>query len=84
MATTLIVIALMLGGFVLSRSRFVKELNSRRFMPVIYMAAAIYFGARAFGAASSEARVWPHVLLAAMFLGGAVESARASGIFRKS
>jgi hypothetical protein len=84
MTTTIIVIILVLAGLILSRTRVVKELNSRRFMPVIYMAAAIYFGARAFGAASSEARVWPHVLLAAMFLGGAVESARASGIFRKS
>jgi len=84
MATTLIVIALMLGGFALSRSRFVKELNSRRFMPVVYGAAVVYFGARAHGALSSHARVWPHLLLGIMFLGGVIESARASGVFRKS
>ena len=84
MTTTMIVIALMLGGFVLSRSRFVKELNSRRFMPAVYGAAVVYFAVRAHGALSSHARAWPHLLLAVMFLAGAIESARVSGIFRKS
>ncbi|MDD4857053.1 MAG: hypothetical protein PHD74_02995 [Candidatus Krumholzibacteria bacterium] len=84
MTTTIIVIALVLAGLALSRTRVVKELNSRRFMPVIYAAATVYFAVRAFGAASDHARVWPHALLAAMFLGGVVESVRASGIFRRS
>jgi len=84
MTTTMIVIALMLGGFVLSRSRFVKELNSRRFMPVVYGAAVGYFAVRAHGALSSHARAWPHLLLSVMFLAGVIESARVSGIFRKS
>ena len=40
MATALIIGALALGGFVLSRTRVAKELNSQRFMPFIYAAAA--------------------------------------------
>jgi hypothetical protein len=84
MAMTLIIAALALGGFVLSRTRVAKELNSRRFMPFIYAAAAIYCGARVYGAVSSETRVWPHALLGALFLAGAVDSTRASRSLRKS
>jgi len=84
MPTTLIVIALALAGFLLSRSRFVRELNTRRFMPVIYGAAAIYLGVRAYGAASTHARAWPYVILAALALGGGIDSARGSGIFKRS
>ena len=84
MGTVFTVVALALGGFVLSRSRFVKELNSRRFMPLVYAAAAIYFGVRARGALSGHTRLWPHLVLAGMFLAGVIESSRASGMFRKS
>jgi len=81
MIAALIVIALVLCGL-LSRARFVKNLNSRRFMPVIYAAAAIYFGVRAYGAVSAHALVWPHALVGVIFLAGVIESARVSGIFR--
>jgi hypothetical protein len=84
MTSALIIAALALGGFVMSRTRVMKELNTHRFMPFVYAAAAIYCGARVYGALSSEARVWPHALLGALFLAGAVDSARASGILRKS
>lgn len=84
MAIAIIIVALALGGFVLSRTRVVKELNSRRFMPFVYAAAAIYCGARAYGALSNGTRVWPHALLGMIFLTGAVDSVRASGILRKS
>ena len=84
MPTTLIVIALALAGFLLTRSQFVRELNTRRFMPVVYAAAAVYLGVRAFGAASAHARVWPYAILAALALGGAIDSARGSGIFKRS
>lgn len=84
MATALIIGALALGGFVLSRMRFMRELSTRRFMPFVYAAAAIYCGVRVYGAVSNEGRVWPHALLGALFLAGAVDSARASGILRKS
>lgn len=85
MTTTIVVIALAGAGFVMSRTRFARELGSRRFMPAIYAAAGLYFAARAYRAIAGDARVWPHVLLAILFLGGAIESARKSGmIFRKS
>jgi hypothetical protein len=84
MAITIIAIALVVAGLALSRTRVAKELNSRRFMPFVYAGAAIYCGARVYGAVSSEGRVWPHALLGAIFLAGAVDSARASGILRKS
>ena len=84
MVTALIITALALGGFVLSRTRFMRNLNARRFMAFVYAAAAIYCGVRVYGAVSSEARVWPHALLGALFLAGAIDSARASGIMRKS
>ena len=84
MTTTLIVIALVLGGLVLGRSRFVKELNSRCFMPVVYSAATIFFAIRAYYALSSHARTWPNLLLAALFLAGVIDSIRASGIFKRS
>jgi hypothetical protein len=84
MTTALIIGALALGGFVLSRTRFARELSARRFMPFVYAAAAIYCGARVYGAVSNETRVWPHALLGVIFLAGAVDSARASGILRKS
>jgi hypothetical protein len=84
MATALIIGALVLGGFVLSRTRVARELNARRFMPFVYAAAAIYCGARAYGAVSNGARVWPTALLCVMFLAGAVDSIRASRILRKS
>lgn len=80
MTTTLIVIALVIAGFAASRLRFVKELNSRRFMPVVYAAVTIFFAARAYGAVAHHARVWPNLLLALFFLSGVVESARASWI----
>ncbi len=84
MASAIIVVALALGGFVLSRTRVARELGRQRFMPFVYTAAAIYCGARVYGAISSETRVWPHALLGAIFLAAAVDSARASGILRKS
>ena len=84
MTSALIIGALALGGFALSRMRFVRELNARRYMPFVYAAAAIYCGARVYVAISSESRVWPYALLGALFLAGAVDSARASGILRKS
>ncbi|MFA4947437.1 MAG: hypothetical protein WC674_02880 [Candidatus Krumholzibacteriia bacterium] len=84
MAISIIVIVLVVAGFALSRTRFAKELNSRRYMPFVYAAAAIYCGARVYGAVSSEARVWPHALLGVLFLAGVVDSTRASGILRKS
>ncbi len=84
MATTIIVIGLVVAGFALSRTQFAREVNSRRFMPFVYAAAAIYCGARVYGAVAGETRVWPHALLGALFLAGAVESARASGILRRS
>jgi len=84
MATILIVIALALAGFVLSRTRVVRELNSRRFMSVVYAAAAAYFGVRAYGAVSGHTRVWPHAILGAMALAGAIDSARASRLFKRS
>jgi len=84
MSTILVIIALVLAGFVLSRTRVVRELNSRRFMSVGYAAAAVYFGVRAYGAVSGHTRVWPHVILGAMALAGAIDSARASRLFRRS
>lgn len=84
MATALIIGALALGGFVLSRTRVAKELNSQRFMPFIYAAAAIYCGARVYGAVSNESRIWPHAVLGVLFLAGAFDSTRASGILKKS
>ena len=85
MTTTIVVIALAAAGFVLSRTRFARELGSRRFMPPIYAAAGVYFGVRAYRAIAGDARVWPHILLAILFLGGAIESARKSGmIFGRS
>jgi hypothetical protein len=83
MATALIIGALVLGGFVLSRTRIARELNARRFMPFVYAAAAIYCGARVYGAVSGGTRVWPDALLGVMFLAGAVDSVRSSGILRK-
>jgi hypothetical protein len=84
MTIALIIGALALGGFVLSRTRVARELNKQRFMPFVYAAAAIYCGARVYGALSSEGRLWPHAVLGVLFLAGAVDSARASGILKKS
>jgi hypothetical protein len=84
MTTTVIYIAIGLAGFLASRTRFVRELNARRFMPALYAAAAAYFGVRAYEAVSGGTRVWPHVLLGAMSLAGAIDSARVSRIFRRS
>jgi hypothetical protein len=84
MTTTIIVIVLVVAGFALSRTRLAKDLNSRRFMPFVYAAAAIYCGAQVYGAVKSEARVWPYALLGIIFLTGAVDSVRSSGILRKS
>lgn len=84
MPTTLIVVALALAGLFLSRTRFVRDINARRFMPVIYAAAAVYLGVRAYGAASAHARAWPYVILALLALGGAIDSARTSGLFKRS
>jgi hypothetical protein len=84
MTTTIIFIAIGLAGFLLSRARFVRELNARRFMPALYAAAAGYFGVRAYGAIAAETRVWPDILLGVMSLAGAIDSARASGVFRRS
>ena len=84
MAIALIIVACVAGGFVLSRTRVARELGKQRFMPFVYAAAAIYCGARVYGAVSSETRVWPNVLLGVIFLAAAVDSALASGILRKS
>jgi hypothetical protein len=84
MTTTIIAIALVAAGFVLSRTRIARELNSQRFMPFVYAAAAVYCGARVYGAVANETRVWPHALLGVIFLAGAVDSTRASGILRRS
>ena len=84
MTPTILAAAIVLAGFALSRARLVRELNSKRFMPFVYAAATIYFAVRAWVAASEHARVWPHVILGIMFLAGVIESARASGIFRRS
>jgi hypothetical protein len=84
MTVSIIVIALVAVGLALSRTQLAREVNSRRFMPFVYAAAAIYCGARAYAAASSEARVWPYALLGVLFLSGVVESARASGLLRRS
>jgi hypothetical protein len=84
MTIALIIGALALGGFVLSRTRVARELNKQRFMPFVYAAAAIYCGARVYGALSSEGCLWPHAVLGALFLAGAVDSARASGILKRS
>jgi hypothetical protein len=83
MKTTLIILVIAIAGFVASRSRFVHELNSRRFMPVLYAAGTAYFGVRTYAAIAGEARVWPSALLGAISLAGAIDSARASGIFRR-
>jgi hypothetical protein len=83
MITTIIVIALAVGGLVLSRTRVARALAEQRFMPFVYAAAAIYCGARVYGGVSNGARIWPHALLGALFLAGAVESARASGLLKR-
>jgi hypothetical protein len=83
MEKTLIVVALFAAGLVLSRSRFARELNSRRFMPVIYAAAAVYLGVRAYEAASAHTKVWPSAILAVLALTGTIDSARASGILKR-
>ena len=83
MTITILAIAMCAAGFALSRTRFAKELNSRRFMPLVYAAAAIYCGARVYAAVTGQARVWPHALLGVLFLAGAVDSARLSGVLRK-
>jgi hypothetical protein len=84
MTAAIMAIVLVLAGFMLSRSRFVKEINSRRFMPFVYSAATVYFAVRGYGAVSSHVRFWPHLLLAAIFLAGAVSSTRASCLFKRS
>ena len=80
MTAMLIVIVLVIAGVAASRLRFVKELNSRRFMPVVYAAVTIFFALRAYGAAAQHDRVWPNLLLALLFLCGVVESARTAWI----
>ncbi len=80
MTATLIVIALVIAGFAASRLAFVKRLNSRRFMPVVYAAATAFFAVRAYGAATQHAPIWPDLLLVLMFLAGVVESARTAWI----
>jgi hypothetical protein len=80
MTATLIVLVLVIAGLAASRLRFVKGLNSRRFMPLVYAAVTVFFAARAYGAVVQHARVWPDFLLALLFLAGVVESARAAWI----
>lgn len=84
MAIALIVAALVLGGFALSRTRVARELGKRRFMPFVYAAAAVYCGARVYGAVEGGTRVWPHAILGVVLLAAAADSARASWISRKS
>ena len=83
MTTTLLAIALVLGGLAISRLRFVQKLNARAFMPVVYAAAIIYSGVRASHAIMAHARAWPHLLLAGLFFAGVVSSVRASGVLKK-
>ncbi len=84
MTTTIIVIAIALAAFLASRTKVVRGLNARRFMPFLYAAAAAYFGYRVYAGVAAETRVWPHVLLCALFLAGAIDSTKASGILGKS
>ena len=83
MTEILIVVAVAVGGFALSRLRFVRNLNSRPFMPIVYAAVTAYFGIRAGHAFLAHARAWPHVLLAGLFLAGSVSSIRSSGVLKK-
>ena len=84
MIETTIVVALLLGGLALSRARFMRGLSTRRFMSLVYAAAAVYFAVLAYEAVIGHARVWPHVVLSVIFLGGAIDSARASRLFGRS
>jgi hypothetical protein len=84
MKTILLVVALAVGGFAVSKLRFVQQLNSRAFMPVVYAGAAIFFAIRAGHALIAHSRAWPHVLLAGLFLAGALSSARASGVLKRT
>jgi len=84
MTTMIMVIALVVAGFVLGNTRFARKLSSRRFMPVVYAAAAVFCAVRLYQSVAGNTRVWPYIILAVFFLGGAIESARESGIFRKS
>ncbi len=83
MITTLIVIVLVIAGLLASRLRFVQQLNSRRFMPVVYALVTVFFAVRAYGAAAQHARVWPNLLLAFLFLIAVVQSARTAWIATK-
>ena len=83
MIATTIAVALLLGGLALSRARFMRGLNAKRFMSLVYAAAAVYFAVSAYEAVIGHTRVWPHVVLCLIFLAGAIDSARASGLFRR-
>lgn len=84
MIATTIVVALLLGGLALGRTRLMKGLNTKRFMSLVYAAAAVYFAVCAYDAIVGHARVWPHVVLSVIFLAGAIDSARASRVFGRS
>jgi hypothetical protein len=81
---TTIVIALALGGLVVGRTRFVRELNRRSFMPLVYGATAIYWAGRAYTQFGGHGRLWPNLILAAFFAAATVDSARASRISRRT
>jgi hypothetical protein len=76
------VIALALGGLVVSRVRVVRELNSRAFMPVVYSAVTVYWAIRAHRALGGHGRAWPYLLLAVLFFAGVIQSVRASGVLK--
>ncbi|MGD1049042.1 MAG: hypothetical protein ABR899_09885 [Candidatus Krumholzibacteriaceae bacterium] len=80
MIATTIVVALLLGGLALSRAPFMRGLKTKRFMSFVYAAAAVYFAVLAYEAVEGHTRVWPHVVLGVIFLAGAIDSARASGV----
>jgi hypothetical protein len=84
MIATTIAVALLLGGLALSRARFMRALGTKRFMSLVYAAAAVYFAVSAYEAVVGHARVWPHVVLSVIFLAGAIDSARASRVFGRS
>lgn len=78
--TTFAAIVLVIAGFAASRLRFVRGLNSRRFMPFVYAVVAVYFASRAYAAHAGGALVWPNLLCALLFLSGVIESARAAWV----
>jgi hypothetical protein len=80
---TLIVIVLVIAGLAASRLRGVQQLNSRRFMPVVYAALTVFFALRAYDASIRHGRIWPDLLLALLSLFAVVQSARLAWIATK-